>query len=321
MKSLELKSDNAEAYINLGNVYKELGNLSRVIESVDRALALEPNSAKAYLLKGIASLEKGELSEAKDSLLCVTALNGRSSEAYKYLGILFYIKGDLGQSLKALEKALEIDANCKDSMVIKAVLEGLCRDGKAQGSIRGWFSNLLSSPREFPIELERHVEKNFVRELYELEGVDLARRDLPTKGNAKTSDFSFFERNQQLTDSLRRDLIDLAEKAIGTKVYFEDSWFTILRGGGYVTKHHHLSPLAKIPGLDVIGERQFALVYYLDIGDQCGDEPGFLEFYDPSYKLLPSEGKVVIFPAARYHSVKYNGVRDRVMVGVNFWST
>ena len=164
------------------------------------------------------------------------------------------------------------------------------------------------------------MERNFVRALYEIEGVDLEQRDLPTKGNAKTSDFSFFERNQQLAGSLQRDLVDLAEKAVGTKVYFEDSWFTILRGGGYVSKHHHLSPLARIPGLDVIRERQFALVYYLDIGDQGGEEPGFLEFYDPSSKLLPSEGKVVIFPAARYHSVNYDGLKDRVMIGVNFWS-
>ena len=117
---------------------------------------------------------------------------------------------------------------------------------------------------------------------------------------------------------VERDLVSLAKEAIGTDVYFTDSWFTILSGGGFVDKHNHISDLCKIKGFGDQGK--YALVYYLDTGDQSGQEPGYLKFYEPEDLILPSEGMVVIFPADRYHSVRYSGSKDRVMIGVNFWS-
>ncbi len=106
---------------------------------------------------------------------------------------------------------------------------------------------------------------------------------------------------------------------IGTDVYFCDSWFTILNGGGFVDKHNHASNLNKIKGFgDQI--KNFVLVYYLNVGDQSSEEPGFLKLYDPEEYILPAAGMVIIFPADRYHSVRYSGSKDRVMIGANLWS-
>ena len=118
---------------------------------------------------------------------------------------------------------------------------------------------------------------------------------------------------------LEQDLIALAKEAVGTSVYISESWFTILTGGGFVEKHCHSSELSRIKGFGD-KSKKFALVYYLNVGDQSCDEPGFLKFYDPEEYILPVNGMVIIFPAERYHSVNYSGTKERTIIGMNFWS-
>jgi len=81
----------------------------------------------------------------------------------------------------------------------------------------------------------------------------------------------------------------------------------------------HLNTLDKDPSLN-LAKQKFSLVYYLSVGDQNCSEPGILKLYDPSEDILPTEGMIVIIPAGRQHSAVYNGKKDRVMIGVNFYS-
>jgi hypothetical protein len=69
-----------------------------------------------------------------------------------------------------------------------------------------------------------------------------------------------------------------------------------------------------------LGKQKYSLVYYLSVGDQNCSEPGILKLYDPSEDILPCEGMITIFPADRLHSAFYGGKKDRVMIGVNFYS-
>ena len=69
-----------------------------------------------------------------------------------------------------------------------------------------------------------------------------------------------------------------------------------------------------------LGNQKFSLVYYLSTGDQNCTEPGILKLYEPSEDILPYKGMIIIFPAKRYHSVIYNGKKDRLIVGINFYS-
>ena len=80
-----------------------------------------------------------------------------------------------------------------------------------------------------------------------------------------------------------------------------------------------MSETDKIKGLN-IANRKFSLVYYLSVGDQECDEPGVLKLEDPIEEILPNNGLVIIFPAERKHSVFYKGNKDRVIIGVNFYS-
>ena len=61
-------------------------------------------------------------------------------------------------------------------------------------------------------------------------------------------------------------------------------------------------------------------MYYLDVGDQDCDEPGTLKLYNPVKDILPSNGMITIIPAGRKHSAVYGGKKDRVIIGVNFYS-
>ena len=45
-----------------------------------------------------------------------------------------------------------------------------------------------------------------------------------------------------------------------------------------------------------------------------------LKLYDPNEDILPCECMIAIFPADRKHSSVYGGEKDRVMIGVNFYS-
>ena len=118
-------------------------------------------------------------------------------------------------------------------------------------------------------------------------------------------------------------MTSITRKVVNSDVFFRDSFFTILGGSSTITKHNHIGSIDKFAGLS-LWKQKYSLVYYLSIGDQDCKHPGILNFYpnkydnNPNEEILPSEGMIVIFPADRYHSVKYDGNKDRVIVGVNF---
>jgi tetratricopeptide (TPR) repeat protein len=319
LKSIEIQPDNHNAYVNLSEIYNRINDTTKAIESINHAIKLDTQNANAHLLNGRISLETGNSTKAEQSLLKSIELNDKLPASHRYLSIALYLKGDYEASIKSIENAIAIDANCNLNKEVEAILRGKIKGAKSEPTSGTKHKSTRNQSLHFPITLKRPVEKGLINTLYELEHLDLEKRNLPTKGNAKTSDFSFFKHNKKLMHFVEQDLIFLAQEAIGTDVYFTDSWFTILSGGGLVDKHNHISDLSKIKQF-VDQAKHYALVYYLDIGDQSSKEPGHLKFYDPEDLILPSEGMVIIFPADRYHSVRYSGSKDRLMIGANLWS-
>ena len=108
-------------------------------------------------------------------------------------------------------------------------------------------------------------------------------------------------------------------EVVKSEIYIYDSFFNILGAGGGTTPHRHLNELDKDISLN-LGKQKYSLQYYLSVGDQNCSEPGILKLYDPSEDILPCEGMIVIIPAYRRHSAVYGGEKDRVMIGINFYS-
>ena len=107
------------------------------------------------------------------------------------------------------------------------------------------------------------------------------------------------------------------KEAVKSDIFIMESFFNIFQTGSGIVFHNHLTNFDNTNGLL---NQKFSLTYYLDIGDQNCSEPGTLKLQDPDKEILPSEGMIVIFPASRKHSATYGGEKDRVMIGVNFYS-
>ena len=66
-KTIELRPNDAHAYNNMGNAYKEIGDFDRAIECYDSAISLKPDYASAHYNLGIVYQKKDEFSTALES--------------------------------------------------------------------------------------------------------------------------------------------------------------------------------------------------------------------------------------------------------------
>ena len=118
---------------------------------------------------------------------------------------------------------------------------------------------------------------------------------------------------------MAEDLKKIMMQAVKSEIFIIDSFLNIYGAGAKsgTTSHNHIDHFDKSQGLV---DQKYSLTYYLSVGDQNCSEPGNLKVYDPEEEILVSEGKIVIIPASRKHAAIYNGKKDRIMVGVNFYS-
>ena len=139
-------------------------------------------------------------------------------------------------------------------------------------------------------------------------------------GNGRCSpDFDLFADESPIIKTLSEDLIRVMKDAVKSDVFIRSSFFSILGAGGGSTPHDHLNKLDEDREFNFVNHK-YSLVYYLDVGDQDCTEPGTLKLYNPPEDILPCEGMITIIPASRKHSAVYGGKKDRVIVGVNFYS-
>ena len=233
---------------------------------------------------------------------------------HRYLGIAQFLV-DEEEAIENLEKSILLSPKINLSTVILSVVKTKISHKKNEKIIKNYSKNFKNID---PIILRREVEPELIEHLYKKDKLDLNKFDDPTFGNARGSDYKLFDENHNILNSTRLSLIRILEDFFKSKVYFRDSFFTILEGSGSVEKHNHLDNLDKVKKLDLY-QHKFSLVYYLKTGDKNCSEPGYISFYNPNKKLLPEPGMIIIFPSERFHSVVYNGNEDRVILGVNFY--
>ncbi|KAG8038123.1 hypothetical protein G9C98_006448 [Cotesia typhae] len=90
----------AEAYSNLGNVYKERGQLQEALENYRHAVRLKPDFIDGYINLAAALVAAGDMEQAVQAY--VTAL--------QYNPDLYCVRSDLGNLLKALARLDEAKA-------------------------------------------------------------------------------------------------------------------------------------------------------------------------------------------------------------------
>ena len=312
-KAVRLYPNNPIANSNLGNILNELGKTDQAKEYLLKTIKLEPFIADHYFNLSNIFGQIGNLNDEEKYLRKAIELNPNFSLAYTYLGINLYLNGKKDSSLQSLEKAHSLDPDYGSNILMK-VIESKNRREKKKNKNE---NKLLSSN---PLLLTREVNQNLLDSLYKIKTINLNKFEDPTFGNAKGSDYNFFNDADDIhIENLKNDLVKMLYDSIGNEILVVDSFFTILEGSGRVEKHNHLNDIDRIKVLNLAKEK-YSLVYYLSVGDQECKYPGILKLYNPYKDILPYKGMVIIFPADRYHSVLYNGNKDRVIVGINCYS-
>jgi len=321
-KALSIKPDYAKAHYNLGIALQELGRVHDSVKSYENSVAFEPENAQAHNNLAIIFRELDQLKKAEASSRKAIALNPNYAEAYCSLSIILYANGDLNSALDSIEKAYSIDPESKLIKLLLVILKARKNRDTNDASVgdisNSDFETQLTSN---PLILNRAVEPELIAKLYEMKSLEHYPQTDTIFGNARGSGYELFQDDHSsIMKTLRDDLVRILKKAIKKDIYIKDSFFHIMGAGGAgVNRHNHIGDLDLDSSLNLINQK-FSLVYYLSIGDQDCSEPGTLKLYDPSENILPRVGKIVIFPADRYHSVTYNGEKDRIMISINFYS-
>lgn len=325
-EAIRLKPNFANAFLTLGNILKEMGKLEEAELSARKAIQLYPNLGNAYLCLGIilrdlANFEESELFTRKAIELNNTDL----ALCYRNLSLLLFIKGNLNEGIKNIEKAASIDPISKDNKLLVSIFSKR-KNLKDRETLTNKYDTIKSSKCSlYPIIINKPVDPELINSLYKIKALDLNKFTDPSVGKAKGSDYMLFDDNKNITNKLQKDLITITKKIVNSDVFFRDSFFTILGGKSKIIKHNHIGDMDKLLNLN-LWKQKYSLVYYLSVGDQGCQNPGILKFYKDKHEkksnmeIMPSNGMIVIFPADRYHSVKYDGSKDRIIIGVNFYS-
>jgi tetratricopeptide (TPR) repeat protein len=110
-KSIIIQPNYAEAYYNMGNAFKQKGNLDEAIASYKKVINLKPNYADAYYNMGNALKQKGELDPAIVSYKNAINLKPDHADAYNNLGTALQSKGDSEGAIGSYKKAIIIKPN------------------------------------------------------------------------------------------------------------------------------------------------------------------------------------------------------------------
>ena len=328
-KAIDLKPDYAKAHYNLGITLNQLGKSEEAETSYKKAIDLKPDYAEAYTHLGTTLQELGRLEDAEASYRAAIALKYDHAQAHSNLGIILYIRGDIDSSIESLKKAKYIDPNLESNKIILSILlakKTQRKLGFTEGYANAIRSSDVSSEKLLaPFFASRAVEEELITSLYKMEHIELDKFDNRRVSDARYGngkclrDFNLFDDVSSIINSVAEDLTLIMREAVKTDIYVADSFFNILGAGGGTTPHAHISKLDADSKLN-IAKQKYSLVYYLSVGDQNCAEPGVLKLYDPNEDILPCEGMIVIIPASRFHSAVYGGEKDRVMIGVNFYS-
>jgi Flp pilus assembly protein TadD len=319
-QAIVLKPGYANAHSNLGATLQELGRLDEAEASYIQAIALKPNYAEAYSNLGVTLQELGRLEEAEESLKHAITLKPDFALAHYGLTKVLYNMSYKDSALESIKKANVIDPKSKDFSLLLSVLQARkARENTAEGVKNTITSDCLIIPASKILELNRSVEQELITYLYSRKLLDLDKEKDPSFGDTRGSKYDLFEDNHPRIQKLEIDLHSILSKAFNSDIFIKDSFFSIFGAGGGTTRHQHVDKNDKDSTFS-LAKQKYALVYYLSVGDQDCTEPGFLKFYEPSEEILPKKGLITIFPAERYHSSFYSGKKDRVIVGVNFYT-
>ena len=319
----------------LGVKSYENNNLQNAQNYYQRVLEIDPNYAQAHNNLGVifTTLEKNQ--KAKDCYEKAIEIDPNYVDAYDNLGKLCLVLEENQKSISCFEKIIEINPNhipanknleyIRDKQKILSEIEKnkKFKNENKISFVKKIFKRLTRSDLRLnknPFISYREVKQELIDCLYKLNNKSFSETNDIFFGNGKHSEnFKIFNTDNPILKKVEDDLTNIMKQAVKSNIFIIDSFFNILsddnKGGS--KWHVHITDWDKKYGLV---SQKYSLTYHVVIGNQKSTMPGTLRFKNPKDSVLPSEGMVMIFPANRYHSAIYNGKKDRIMLGVNFYS-
>lgn len=102
-------NERSTVQVNLGRVYRDLGDLELALQAFRRAVVLDPSSATAHNNLGNIAFRLGDCSTAEYELSQAASLAPQSVSAVSQLGIALFECGDVAGSVPKLEAAVALD--------------------------------------------------------------------------------------------------------------------------------------------------------------------------------------------------------------------
>jgi tetratricopeptide (TPR) repeat protein len=320
-KAIVIKPDYAEAHYNLGNLLHELGRLEDAGASYYKAIAFKPDLAEAHSNLGLLLMETGDLEGSRNMHERALKLDSKKWNCYYNYSTYFYKIGHSDSAIDSMKRAQFIAPKNKFKLV-EICLKAISADKSAtKAKVDESYqlsTNLKFGLRSDPLILNRPVENELVAHLCQMNSRILDKTIDARYGNGKCSiDFELFNDKSQIIKVIAQDLTKICRDAVASEVYIYDSFFNIYGAGAGTKAHNHILSNDKYFDLT---KRKYSLVYYLDVGDQSGFEPGVLRLFNPDQAIMPLNGMIVIINANKKHHALYDGKTDRIMIGVNFYS-
>ena len=111
-KAIEINPNFAEAYNNLGNVFKSLNKIKDSVQSYEMAIEINPNFAEAYNnLGNLLTMDSKLLNQAVKCFEKAVEINPDFAIAHNNLGNAFKDLNYLDEALKSYERAFDIESS------------------------------------------------------------------------------------------------------------------------------------------------------------------------------------------------------------------
>ena len=315
--AIKINKDFFEAYNNLGIIFNDQEKLEDAKLNFEKAIQINSKFFQAHMNLGSVLKKLIKLNEAEKSFKKAIELNPNYYKAFNNLGNVMGDAAKLDEAVNYYKKAIELNPNfIEPKNNLRFVLKQL-ELVKIIGSCE---NKTISTLENNPFLSSRIIEDDLIKNLYEINTIELnqtIKYDARYGNGVCSKDFHLFDDTGSILKNVIDDLKIIMSDAVKGKIFIIDSFFNILKSGGGTTPHKHINQFDKTTGLI---NQKYSLTYYVSVGDQDCTEPGYLKLYDPDEKILPSNGTIVIIPASRSHSAIYNGNKDRIMIGINFYS-
>jgi tetratricopeptide (TPR) repeat protein len=121
-QAIALKPDYTAAWCNRGNCYSSAGRPDEALRDLDRAIALKPDFAQAYVSRGSIHAAGKRYAEAMRDYDRAIALKPDYPEAWFRRGSLFARTGRTEEALRDLDRAIELKPDSAEAYVNRGII-------------------------------------------------------------------------------------------------------------------------------------------------------------------------------------------------------